>query len=90
MLAKPIDRARIGRLTVLAALLNGGNARKNLIQVMREADTLAVERSGNGSRASTDAAHANLCKDSHTYPSSAEWQLWREHARSQFSRYAFV
>ena len=90
MLAEPIDRTRIGRLSLLAAFLNGGNARKDLIQVVREAHTVAVERSGNGSRTSTDAAHANLCHDSHTYPSVAEWQLWREHARSQFSRYGFV
>ena len=90
LLAEPIDGARIGRLSLLAAFLNGGNAREDLIQVVCEAHTLAVERNRNGCRASADAAHANLCQDSHTYPSEAESQLWREHARSQFSRYGFV
>jgi len=86
LLAEPIDGARIGRLSLLAALLNGGNARKDLIQMVREAHTLAVERNRNWRRAGADPAHANLRQDSHTYPSEAEWQLWGEHARSQFSR----
>jgi hypothetical protein len=90
LLAEPIDRAGIGRFSLAAAFLNGGNASKDFIQVVREAHTLAVERSGNGRRASADAADANLCQDSHTYPSERNSTFQREHARSQFSRLRFA
>jgi hypothetical protein len=42
---------------------------------VREAHTLAVERNRDGCRASADAAHSNLCQDSHTYPSERNGSL---------------
>jgi len=90
LLTEPMNRAGVRRLPLLAALLNCGNARKDLIQVMGEAHALTMERNRNRRRASADTADASLCQYGHTYPSARNSNFGEEHAHNQFSHCGFL
>ena len=74
LLGEPIERAGIGQLSLLEALLHRGNAGENLIQVMHEANAMAGECGRDGRGASADTADSNLGGHNHTSPKPTKEQ----------------
>ena len=68
LLAEPIERTAIRQFSVPKPFLHRGNTREDLIQVMREAYTLAGEYGRNACGTGADMTNTNLSGYDHTSP----------------------